>query len=560
MNLSIYLTFYVIILISIIGYGLSLQNILKNVVDIEFEYNLLGSLLFLICLSFFTHFFFNHGYTHNVVILLTGVVLFISNFLKEKKKNYKYLRYISFLFGILIIGLLTHKTHDDFPYYHFPYTYYLTQENLVIGAGQLVHAFRTPSSIFYLNSLFYLPIIEYFLFNMAAILIFGFSNLILIFKLKNDFKSKKYDFIFYLTLLSFLFVNIFFYRIAEHGTDRSAQILILILFIEVLSLYRNSINIEKHFSKIFILLGLIVTLKAFYVLYLLILIPILFEIKKSRLFYNFFKNFYFYIFCFVGVFLILVNIFNSGCIIYPVSITCFTNLEWSLFNEAKSSNDWFEQWAKAGAGPNHRVDNAENYIKGFNWVPNWIEMYFFNKVSDFILGLVFLMIIVFFIFYSKSQTFKKIKKQNYIIYFLALILLFEWFYNHPTLRYGGYSLVALIMFMPFSLYISGFFPIKFFKKKIIFLIIMSLVIFVGRNVNRINDEIQKYNYDLFVHPFYYLDQVHFRVDKNFNNMLLNYQNCVADNRIYCESLDGLSLSKKNIHYILKRGKGLYLKQ
>ena len=60
--------------------------------------------------------------------------------------------------------------------------YYLTQENLVIGAGQLVHAFRTPSSIFYLNSLFYLPIIEYFLFNMGAILdLSGFSNLILIF-------------------------------------------------------------------------------------------------------------------------------------------------------------------------------------------------------------------------------------------------------------------------------------------------------------------------------------------------------------------------------------------
>ena len=86
MNLSIYLTFYVLILISIIGYGLLLQNILKNVVNIEFEYNLLGSLLFLICLSFFTHFFFNHGYTHNIVILLTGVILFISNFLKEKKK------------------------------------------------------------------------------------------------------------------------------------------------------------------------------------------------------------------------------------------------------------------------------------------------------------------------------------------------------------------------------------------------------------------------------------------------------------------------------------------
>ena len=65
------------------------------------------------------------------------------------------IKYIFSIFGILVIALLATKTHDDFPYYHFPYTYYLTQENLIIGVGSLVHAFRTPSSIFYLNSLFY---------------------------------------------------------------------------------------------------------------------------------------------------------------------------------------------------------------------------------------------------------------------------------------------------------------------------------------------------------------------------------------------------------------------
>ena len=554
MNLTIYLSYYVIIIASIIGYGLFFFKIFKNTIDLEFEYNLLGSLLFLISLSFFTHFFFSHGYIHNVIILLIGIILFLFNLPKEKNKIKKHIKYIGIIFGILTVALLTHKTHDDFPYYHFPYTYYLTQENLVVGAGQLVHAFRTPSSIFYLNSLFYLPIVEYFLFNMGAILILGFSNLILIFKLKNDFKSKKYDFIFFLTLLSFLFINIFFYRIAEHGTDRSAQVLMFILFIEAFNLYRMPINTEKIFTKIFILLGLIITLKAFYVLYLLILIPTLLEIKKNKLFLNFLKNFYFYIFCFVGLFLMLINIFNSGCILYPVSVTCFTNLDWSLFYEAKSSNDWYEQWAKAGAGPNHRVTDPEDYIKGFNWVSNWMEMYFFNKVSDFILGLVFLLSVVLFIFYSRKKSYKKIKKQNYYIYLISLILLLEWFYNHPSLRYGGYSLVALIMFMPFSLYISQFISIRFLKEKIIFLIVLSLIIFVGRNVNRINYEIQKYDYKVFSYPFYYLDQVHFRVDKYFNSMLVNYQNCVKNNETNCESLKGLSLSKKNIYYILKRDK------
>ncbi len=554
MNLAIFLLFYVIIIISIIGYGLLFENILKNNVAIEFEYNLLGSLLFLIFLSFLTHFFLNHGYIHNTIILIIGTVSFIFHFFKKKKIIKEYFKYIFSIFGILTIALLATKTHDDFPYYHFPYTYYLTQENLIIGVGSLVHAFRTPSSIFYLNSLFYLPIIEYFLFNMGAILIFAISNLILIFKIKSDYCSKQYDFVFFLSLLSFLFVNIFFYRIAEHGTDRSAQILIFILFIEVFSLYRESVNLEKIFTKIFILLGLIISLKAFYVLYLIILFPILFQFKKNKFFLNFFRNFYFYLFSFIGLFLMLVNIFNSGCALYPVSITCFPNLDWSLFNEAKSSNDWYEQWAKAGAGPNHRVEDPINYIKGFNWVPNWIEMYFFNKVSDFIFGLFFLLLIVFFTFYSRNRIDIKIKNQNFIIYILIIILFLEWFYNHPSLRYGGFSLVALILFVPFSIYISKFISIKFLKKKIISLIILSLIIFVGRNISRINNEVEKYNYNVLTYPYYYLDEVNFRVDKIVNNIQINHQNCINKGKINCIGFEKISVTKKNIYYILKKNK------
>ena len=554
MNLPIFLIYYGIIILSLIGYSLLFQNILRNSIDIEFEYNLLGSLFFLISLSYFTHFFFNHGYIHNLVISIIGITSFIFYSFKNKKLLGEYLKYICLIFGILVFALLAAKTHDDFPYYHFPYTYYLTQENLIIGVGNLVHAFRTPSSIFYLNSLFYLPIIEYFLFSMGAILIFGISNLILIFKLKNDYHTKKFDFVFYLTFLSFLFINIFFYRIAEHGTDRSAQILIFILFIEVLSLFRQSIDETKIFSKILILLGLIISLKAFYVLYLLILIPVFLKLNRHNLFSKLFKNFYFYLFGCLGFFLILVNIFNSGCIIYPVSVSCFPNLEWSLINEAKSSNDWFEQWAKAGAGPNYRVDNPENYIKGFNWVSNWIDKYFFNKVSDFLLGILLLLLIVFFTFYSKNIINIKIKKQNYLIYFIAIIIFFEWFYNHPSLRYGGYSLIALIIFIPFSIFMSKFVSIKFFREKIIFLIIFSLIIFVGRNLNRIDNEVKKYNYDLFMNPYYKLDKVHFRVDKLINNLILNHKNCIDKNKINCKSSDGIAINKRNVYYILKKDK------
>ena len=85
MNLSIYLSFYIVIIVSVVGYGLLFHNVLRNITYIEFEYNLLGSLLFLILLSFITHFFFNHGYIHNMVILTIGIISFIFYFFKKKK-------------------------------------------------------------------------------------------------------------------------------------------------------------------------------------------------------------------------------------------------------------------------------------------------------------------------------------------------------------------------------------------------------------------------------------------------------------------------------------------
>ena len=67
--------------------------------------------------------------------------------------------------------------------------------------------------------------------------------------------------------------------------------------------------------------------------------------------------------------LFTVNFFNSGCLLYPVKLTCFDNFSWSIpVSEVEQMNNWYQQWAKAGANPNFRVENPELYIKNFNWV------------------------------------------------------------------------------------------------------------------------------------------------------------------------------------------------
>ena len=84
------------------------------------------------------------------------------------------LKFILFFFSILLIFILVGKNHDDFSYYHFPYTFLLAEFSHPIGLGQLNNGFRSPSSIFFISSLFYLPKIDYFCFILHQLLFLAF--------------------------------------------------------------------------------------------------------------------------------------------------------------------------------------------------------------------------------------------------------------------------------------------------------------------------------------------------------------------------------------------------
>jgi len=506
----------------------------------------LSGLFFILIYSYASNLFISHSAAHNLLFILLGIILFFFFF----KKNYNRLKieviFSLIIFSILLFSAFIFKNHDDFPYYHFPYTYYLTQDSFHFGVGQFNHGFRTPSSIFYLNSLFYLPFAEYYLFNLTPIFILGFANIIFLKKIHNFFWSlnlnksflQRINNINYLSLLSFIFINIFFYRISEHGTDRSAQILILIFIILTLEFLNSKRNEKLSLIYVYILIGLIISLKAFYILYLVLFIPIFYFIyeKNKKIFLSlkfFFINKYFLYLSVLVFFIISTYFINTGCMIYPVSFTCFQNLSWAIpISEVNLMNNWYELWSKAGANPNFRVDNPEIYIQKFNWVKHWIDNYFFNKVSDFFGGII-LLSVIFTLFFIKPNKNKKkiiINKYSVITYLLLFILAFEWFYNHPALRYGGYCIFALIVFIPLSAYIDIY---KINKKKfstsVFILIFLTTIIFLGRNLNRINKEIEVYNYKPISETFYKLDENHFRIEIQMSELLKNYDKCESLN-------------------------------
>jgi hypothetical protein len=204
-----------------------------------------------------------------------------------------------------------------------------------------------------------------------------------------------------------------------------------------------------------------------------------------------------------------VNLSYTGCIVYPLKETCFSQkIPWSLSQkEVQKMKVWFELWSKGGASPPHKVEKRKEfkkYIEGFNWLKGWTDTYFFNKGLENLLSILFLSVLFIIIFYRNKKKFPEAFDKNiYKVLFVILILFGEWFYKHPTLRYGGYSLLAPLIFLPTSLFLSNSPINKKTKKKIIAtLVITSLLIFNARNIIRIDKEIKIYNSSSF--PFFYV--------------------------------------------------------
>ena len=523
------LIYYFLYSFALIGYGLFFTKIFNLKIR---NFGFLGfyGLSFLTFISYLTSLFFVHNFTFNMIILFCGLLFFILAF-KEKidiKQN-TIVHLIIFL--ILIIFIASAKTHDDFPYYHFPYSYLLTQMEHPIGLGHVNPGFRNASSLFFLNSIFYLPGSGIYLMSIYSVFFLGFANQIFINLIidKKNFSNSKPTY--FLALICLSFINTFFYRIAEHGVDRSGMIIIFII-ITISVLILKNINSRKLFKEnldlflfISIMLSLVASLKSIYLLYIPFGLIFLFFWKKN--FFAIIKHpAIIYSTIFVSIYLIY-NFINSGCIVYPADFICFYELPWSLSRELiLNDNEWFELWSKAGASPNYVVEDKQIYIKDMNWFGNWINNYFFNKVSDYLLGLLTLLLIFYFLYFKNyNRTFNKNNfeiKKFLFLYIFIIIAFLEWFFKHPQLRYGGYHLIALILFLPLS-YIFNSISINhsIFIKKAKIILMLVLVIFCGRNIDRLISEHKVYKFNPFISlKFYHSDDL-FRYSDHINQSIEN---------------------------------------
>ena len=103
------------------GYGKIFQKVFLDKIDHDEDLNLyLGfyGLAFLTLISLLTSFFLKHDFYHNTIIHFIGIFYFFY----FKLEKIKIFISIFFIFSFSIPILLISKTHDDFSFYHYPFT------------------------------------------------------------------------------------------------------------------------------------------------------------------------------------------------------------------------------------------------------------------------------------------------------------------------------------------------------------------------------------------------------------------------------------------------------
>ena len=460
---------------------------------------------------------------------------------------------------MLLSALLISKTHDDFSYYHLPFTKYLTEQKIIFGMGHLNHGYNLLSSLFFLNSTFYLPYIEYYSFHFSLLFFLIFFNY---FIYKEVLISKNKNIIKFLYLFAFVFFNLSFNRIAEYGTDKAGQILIVLLIIKLFD--HVCFDKEKKINTLLFLiplLGLCISLKTYFLPYLFLgFLLVLINIKNSKILNKIFLSKSFLFFLILLILNFSHHFISTGCIVSPLPYTCLGNaVIWGKdINVIYELSIWLEQWAKAGAGPNFRVQNVSEYISNVQWVPNWIEKYFFTKFLDQLAFLIFtfLLVLVFFKKIKFNNKISSIDKKTYYFFLILAIIFLIWFFKHPTLRYGGYPIVFLILSIPISFIFEKFENRKSFNKKFNFLIILVVVLFNIKNILRINNEIKREDlYKFSDFPYFAIDKKKFSKKKFDSGLTLFSAHHCWSTPSPCGNLsENLDVIKKRGYYFIIKDK------
>ena len=463
----------IIISIAIAGFGSLLYSKTVNnfFLDICF-----GFIIIAILITTF-HFFYKIESFFKIAILLIGLSIF---FKKKNIVDYKLLIKKENFFYLVIIGMLvpmfvSQKYHEDFGYYHLPYTLAFLEEKIVFGFANINKTFVYNSIWLNLYSIFFLEDKNYNYLTLPSFLLFLSFIIFSLDKILKEEYSKISNY--YLTIVLFYFL-LKLTRISEFGVDIPAAIFAILGIFYFIKFFEANEIIERksffYFNLAFSLFSIIIKLS---VLPIIILPIYLYFSNFNKLKFYIFNLEFLYVYFLVLVFLIQQFLYN-GCLFFPTNLTCL-NVSWFNPEHLKLSKEL--ELINKSYSTAREIYSPEEYLENFTWFFFWLKRNFIEIFEHLIT--IILPSLLFFIFLKKEKRKDyKIKKENFIYFFCLTFLLF-WLNFSPVVRFSIPFLVTIIFIISYKFYIKK----KFSKNIFIFFVLIFSIFNFSKNIIRIND-------------------------------------------------------------------------
>ncbi len=409
------------------------------------------------------------------LLINTFIFLFPFLYLFKLKKKYKN-KFIknSIIFAIFVLLLISYDTvnRPDAGLYHLPFTSLLNENKIIFGSANLHFRFGHTSIIQYIDAGYF-----NYLFKDIGILIprclFLFSILSFFFsEISRNLKLGKNNFAL-ISLLFFFQIAYDMNRYSYQGNDIPAH---LIFLFTTYFFLKSKISNYKNFFLISLLIIFAFQLKS--TLIMIFIIPLIYTVVFKR-FTKFSLNLRNLIPLSLILFWLTKNIIVSGCLLFPLKESCFSQFRWnsslipSLHHNVEKVSEENEAWAKGWPDRENKKLNYKQYLNS-DWIYTWFGNHGKNVLLKKLLPL-FCLTIFFYIFITIRK--KKIigyKKSNKLILIKSLVIQsvfllgsFVWFIKFPTYRYGSSFLIGSIIFLLPFIIIKNFY-LKNFEKKIIF--------------------------------------------------------------------------------------------
>ena len=346
-------------IISLIGLGKITKIYFKKNKLCDYLYGIIGLFYLAFFITFF-HLFFKVNPYLSLSILILGFIIYFKYF------DFKLFFDKTFLIAIFLafITFIGHKPHEDFGYYHLPYTIIMNSEKIILGLSNIADPYTWNSTWLNLMSAFNLPFVNSkFISQSLILLIFTLSFLLK--KVYQDISKQNFDLTFLLSTLFLFYILIKFNRFSAYGIDIPVFYISMIIIIKFLETFKKKIsNIDFYF--ILIAVSFVVTIKLSYISMILFPLILIYTCRNS------FKINHL-ILSFVPVFFLVTWIFQqflyTSCLIFPSNLTCFPT-SWfnsdilNISQKLEITNKGY--WAFEGG----QMMSANEYISGLNWIQN----------------------------------------------------------------------------------------------------------------------------------------------------------------------------------------------